>query len=194
MPTPQARDGDPNSRGASHPDRRKELCGKRGGQLDEVGVHLLPTPVASDSQGGPRALPERRTTTGPDHGPRLRDLATLLPTPRASDAAKGGPNQHGSAGDLMLPSACQPARWGRYAAAVARWETVTGHPAPAPTVPGTKGQPTLNPRLSEWMMGLPPGYLDVPGVPGSAQKAMAGNGVVPAQAALALRILLGGQP
>ncbi|NEW42751.1 DNA cytosine methyltransferase [Nocardia cyriacigeorgica] len=29
----------------------------------------------------------------------------LLPTPRASDGTKGGPNQRGSSGDLMLPSA-----------------------------------------------------------------------------------------
>ncbi len=30
---------------------------------------------------------------------------TLLPTPRATDGNKGGPNQRGSSGDLMLPSA-----------------------------------------------------------------------------------------
>ena len=46
---------------------------------------LLPTPNATDSQGGPRAVPETRTSGGPDFGPRLRDIApTLLPTPRAS--------------------------------------------------------------------------------------------------------------
>ncbi|QDF19426.1 DNA methyltransferase [Gordonia phage McKinley] len=31
-----------------------------------------------------------------------------LPTPRATDGTKGGPNQRGSSGDLMLPSAVQP--------------------------------------------------------------------------------------
>jgi len=30
---------------------------------------------------------------------------TLLPTPRATDGTKGGPNQRGSSGDLMPPSA-----------------------------------------------------------------------------------------
>lgn len=30
---------------------------------------------------------------------------TRLPTPRATDGTKGGPNQRGSSGDLMLPSA-----------------------------------------------------------------------------------------
>ena len=29
----------------------------------------------------------------------------LMPTPRATDGTKGGPNQRGSSGDLMLPSA-----------------------------------------------------------------------------------------
>lgn len=29
----------------------------------------------------------------------------MLPTPRATDGTKGGPNQRGSSGDLMLPSA-----------------------------------------------------------------------------------------
>ncbi|WP_232491333.1 hypothetical protein [Mycobacterium dioxanotrophicus] len=28
-----------------------------------------------------------------------------MPTPRATDGTKGGPNQRGSSGDLMLPSA-----------------------------------------------------------------------------------------
>jgi len=34
----------------------------------------------------------------------LDDAIALLPTPRASDGEKGGPNQRGSSGDLMLPS------------------------------------------------------------------------------------------
>lgn len=31
----------------------------------------------------------------------------MLPTPRATDGTNGGPNQRGSSGDLMLPSAVQ---------------------------------------------------------------------------------------
>jgi alpha-L-rhamnosidase len=38
-------------------------------------------------------------------GPSLTDQVRLLPTPRASDADKGSPNQHGSNGSLMLSSA-----------------------------------------------------------------------------------------
>ena len=32
-------------------------------------------------------------------------IASMLPTPRATDGTNGGPNQRGSSGDLMLPSA-----------------------------------------------------------------------------------------
>src|SRR5690606_20084476 len=39
--------------------------------------------------------------------PSLDGIAQLLPTPRATDGEKGGPNQRGSKGDLMLPSAVQ---------------------------------------------------------------------------------------
>ena len=42
-------------------------------------------------------------------GPNLRQQATDWPTPRATDGTKGGPNQAGSKGDLMLPSAA--AQW-----------------------------------------------------------------------------------
>jgi hypothetical protein len=92
LPTPTARLGDGTSRGASHPDRRKELDPKRGGELDEVAVHLLPTPTTEPS-------------TGNGHAKNLGKEAALLPTPRATDGTKGGPNQRGSSGDLMLPSA-----------------------------------------------------------------------------------------
>ncbi|GHH43998.1 hypothetical protein GCM10017774_42690 [Lentzea cavernae] len=56
----------------------------------------LPTPTTSDSNGTGR------------HGNGALDLRTtvaLLPTPKASDGTKGGPNQRGSSGDLSPPSA-----------------------------------------------------------------------------------------
>jgi hypothetical protein len=57
---------------------------------------LLPTPTVSDTNGA-----GAHGTGGPD----LRTAVSLLPTPRATDGTKGGPNQRGSSGDLMLPSA-----------------------------------------------------------------------------------------
>jgi DNA (cytosine-5)-methyltransferase 1 len=61
---------------------------------------LLPTPTAtlygSNQSDSPGAAVR----------PSLNSLApTLLPTPRASDGEKGGPNQRGSKGDLTLSSA-----------------------------------------------------------------------------------------
>lgn len=65
-----------------------------------------------------------------------------------------------------------------------------GRPAPQPTEPGRNG-PVLSPALPEWMLGLPAGWVtDVPGIPRSAQLKALGNGVVPQQAACALRLLL----
>lgn len=64
---------------------------------------MLPTPEAKLGSAGPDHARAGRERSGGD------DLTTavdkLLPTPRAGDGDKGGPNQHGSSGDLMLPSA-----------------------------------------------------------------------------------------
>jgi DNA (cytosine-5)-methyltransferase 1 len=80
--------------------------------------------------------------------------------------------------------------WGAYGPAVARWEAVLGRSAPRPTVPGKTAE-RLNPRFVEWMQGLPEGWVtDVPGLSRNAMLKALGNGVVPAQAELALRLLL----
>jgi DNA (cytosine-5)-methyltransferase 1 len=81
--------------------------------------------------------------------------------------------------------------WGAFGPAIERWERLT-RPVPAAVVPSTgKAGVRLSARFSEWMMGLPENWLAVPGVSESAQLTMAGNAVVPAQAAEALRRLLG---
>ena len=79
--------------------------------------------------------------------------------------------------------------WGKYTPAIRRWESVLGRPAPAPTVPGTNGRPRLSPYLVEWMMGLEPGHVTGHGLKPAACLKMLGNGVVPQQAELALRML-----
>ena len=51
----------------------------------------------------------------------------------------------------------------------------------------------LSPRFVEWMMGLPDGWVtDVPDLSRNDMLKALGNGVVPQQAAHALRIILGG--
>jgi DNA (cytosine-5)-methyltransferase 1 len=81
--------------------------------------------------------------------------------------------------------------WGAYEPAIRRWERVLGRAAPAPTERGPKGGARLSPYLVEWMMGLPPGHVTaVPGLSRNEQLKMLGNGVVPQQAAFALRLLV----
>ena len=146
----------------------------------------------------------------------LRTAVRLFPTPRATDGGKGGPNQRGNKGDLMLlptPSVADStggherrggARggelllkgiakydlWGDYAAAIARHEQALGRPAPDPTEPGPKGKPRLSARFVEWMMMLPAGWItDVPGVTRTEALKILGNGVVGPQCVAALQIM-----
>lgn len=171
LPTPRASDTGTPGRRASEGFRPP---------LSEVLLKLLPTPRTSDTNGA-----GKHGSGGPD----LRSVVALLPTPRATDGTKGGPNQRGSSGDLMLPSAVQPERWGAYAAAIERWELATGRQAPSPTEPGKNGQPRLAPPFVEWLMGLPAGWVTDHLGRGPALKAL-GNGVVWQQAAHAYTELL----
>lgn len=84
--------------------------------------------------------------------------------------------------------------WGPYGPAIARWEHVTGRPAPSPTEPGKTGM-RLAPRFVEWLMGCPDGWITaVPGIPRNAQLKAGGNGVVRQQGAEALRRNLAAAP
>lgn len=198
LPTPTSRD----FKNAGDPTKTAGRMAERGQPLSEIAVNaLLPTPAVNDMGDRPWANPEtwdawveKHKATGVNgngHGKSLAiEAQRLLPTPRATDGAKGGPNQAGSSGDLMLPSAVQAARWGDYAAAIARWEHAVGRPAPEPTQTSSKGNPQLSARFVEWMMGLPAGWVtDVPGVTRNEALKALGNGVVPQQCAEALRVM-----
>lgn len=159
------------------------------GGLDlRTAVALLPTPTANLGRGAGAPSPETAQARLA-HGRRfLDDAVALLPTPRASDGEKGGPNQRGSSGDVMLPAAVQPERFGKYAEAVRRHELAYGLPAPDPTEPGRTGRPRLSAAFPEFMQGLAAGWLtDV--VDRRDALRLAGNGVNPRQAAYALSTL-----
>ena len=106
----------------------------------------------------------------------------LLPSPQATNAtyssAGYGANLHETAGTLRDS-------FGPYAPAVARWETITGRTAPAPTEPPLRegGKPRLSVRFVEWLMGLPDGHVTGVGLSREKTLRALGNGVVPLQAA-----------
>ena len=105
-------------------------------------------------------------------------------------ASGGNPDTTGTHGTTLTDATVrQPGRWGDYAPAIARWEHVIGLPAPLPTELGPKGSPRLSAAFSEWLMGLPAGWITDPAMwvnvkPSTArnqQLKLAGNGVVPQQ-------------
>lgn len=177
-----------------------------GKSLHVEALRLLPTPQAHDATDGktPEQVAAMRARTGAGVW-NLNEVAAnelrLLPTPRTSDTNGAGAKASGATYDptdthhtgttLTDATVRQADRWGQYAPAIARWEALTC-PAPDPTEPtGRDGAHRLSPRFVEWMMGLPAGWVtDVPGVSRNDQLKALGNGVVPQQAAAALRWLL----
>ena len=169
-----------------------------GGCHGRFRIFLLARAADSDGSGlqgrGDRqsASPTRRhghaqpSAGGPD--------LTLIPTPSVADAAGGHERRGGKRGDeLLLKGLAKHGhldRFGTYALAIASHERLAGRPAPSPTEPGAKGKPRLSSSFVEWMMCLPEGWVDVPGLSRFEQLALLGNGVVPPQAAAALRHLL----
>lgn len=121
----------------------------------------------------------RATTnsTGQQRDERLSEATEQQRQPDASFGRDRANHQASSVGEIA---------WGRYEAAIRRWERLTGRLAPCPIEPGTKGQPRLAPAFSEWLMGLPRGFVTSLDLPYGAQHRAIGNGVVPRQAVRAL--------
>ncbi|KUM29347.1 hypothetical protein AQ436_06555 [Arthrobacter sp. EpRS66] len=159
---------------------------------------LLPTPKAGDGEmhtpmtsGRPVEKSTHLGTIAMLQAGHLehRREGKSFPTPRASDGTNGGPNQRGSKGDLMLPSAVQQPNWGQYEPSIRRWEALVGE-APPPTEITPKGKHRLNAQFAEWMMGLPPGWVTDIDISRNDQLKAIGNGVCPQQAIAALTDML----
>jgi DNA (cytosine-5)-methyltransferase 1 len=145
-------------------------------------VELMPTP-SRDSKGASVRAPIRtcgRVRTDADQQLPNAVLELAEPDPLAG-RYQVQPIDLGMREDI----------WGRYAAAIARWERLT-RPAPAPTEPSKRGKfgARLSPRFSEWLMGWPEGWVTDVDMPRGTQLKLIGNGVVPRQAEAALQILL----
>jgi hypothetical protein len=128
---------------------------------------------------------------------KRRDKAALLPTVTVQDGKNTAGKSQFERNTLPLNAEVTllpETNWGKFAPAIERWESLT-RPAPAPTKPdGKDGNHRLSAEFTEWMMGLPEGWVTAEdiGLKRNDQLKACGNGVVPQQAELALRILLEG--
>jgi hypothetical protein len=154
---------------------------------------LFPTPITSDYKNG-------KSSAG--YGLNLPETAkSLMPTPKALDGVKGNlktsQERLDSGHQVDLPNvaidlvATPITNWGKFEPAIRRWESIIGRPAPEPTKPdGKDGNHRLSSKFTEWMMGLPDGWITGHDLKRNDELKLAGNGVVPQQAELALRLLL----
>jgi len=111
----------------------------------------------------------------------------LLPTPLVDDSKNDGRNENRYP---TLASTVVQGSWGKYEPAIRRWEQKINTPAPSATIPdGRDGNHRLSPEFAEWLMGIP-GRLDDCDLTRAERLKMAGNGVCPQQAELALTILI----
>lgn len=133
-------------------------------------------------------LPTPRATRGGSS----TETSALLPTPSVADATGGHERRGGGrGGELLLKGIASHEQFGKYAPAIARHEQAFGLTAPDPTETGPSGNQRLSAAFSEFMMGLPAGWVtDVPGMRRNWMLHALGNGVVPQQAAAALRLCL----
>lgn len=153
-------------------------CHRRRGAPDTGSdtARLFPTPTCSDTRGAPlpktyaRRLAARGRTIS---GNLAEDINYILPPLGNLDRRSGGETQ---------------SVFREYAPTIEQWEAITGNKAPLPTCPSRTGKPQLNPEFSEWMMGLPAGWVTSPvlALTRAQQLKAIGNGVVPQQAASAL--------
>lgn len=193
-----------------------DLVAGQGLKVSRVSDNLLPTPVVNDMGAGKTvdgwdewtAKTKAKHQNGNGHGPslniemlRLQDQADiqLLMTPMAQEGIKAPAQQtsevKGKTGQVWLSNQAKDMElaWGKFEPAIRRWEAVLGRPAPAPTKPdGKDGAHRLSSAFTEWMMGLPEGWITGVGLTRNEELKACGNGVVPQQAELALRMLLDG--
>jgi DNA (cytosine-5)-methyltransferase 1 len=127
--------------------------------------------------------------------------STLLRTPAASEGERGhqpaskakarGGQQTLSGQFMDLFPTPVATDWNKFEPAIRRWETILGRQAPEPTKPdGKDNNHRLSSKFTEWMMGLPDGWITGHDLKRNDELKLAGNGVVPQQAELALRLLL----
>jgi hypothetical protein len=182
----------------------------RGGQVTLSGQMMtyFPTPNTMEHlparEGEARERQLRRGGQGSvrqSSGNLREDILQVMPTPTTRDY-KDGSQPHERDGVVQTDTVARAVfnsgevsatNWGKFEPAIRRWEETLGRPAPAPTKPdGKDGAHRLSADFTEWMMGVPAGWIVDVGLTRNESLKACGNGVVPQQAELALRVLLEG--
>jgi DNA (cytosine-5)-methyltransferase 1 len=164
------------------------------GNLREDIIMNLPTPTTRDYKDG-SANHERGGKVQTDTVARAifsSGEVALMGTPRTSSANGSTPKQVAAgAPKARIEDQVLLTNWGKFEPAIRRWETILDRPAPEPTKQdGKDNNHRLSSKFTEWMMGLPDGWITGHNLKRNDELKLAGNGVVPQQAELALRLLL----
>jgi hypothetical protein len=192
-------------------DQVAELAADNGLQVSpSISASLLPTPAVGHIRNHDEPIEnylqrrqdfvDGRTKGMPGASLGVAVRMEVLPTPTTRDF-KDGQAEHLRDGVVQTDTVARAVfnsgevtatNWGKFSEAIKRWEGIT-RPAPSPTKPdGKDGNHRLSAEFTEWMMGLPEGWVtaDDLGLKRNNQLKACGNGVVPQQAELALRLLL----
>ncbi|MFJ4785454.1 DNA cytosine methyltransferase [Streptomyces sp. NPDC088794] len=188
------RAGDPETGAPHERDRWFAVAHPTDADPHQLRRHWRPRHL-SQTQGWVEPADRRDQAAGT---PRI---LSLVPTPAARDWKSGASNlmdrNARPLNEFVVNRLPYSGSWVStdgtdYGPAVRRWERITGRPAPCPTEPGTRGNRRLSPAFTEWLMGLPNGWVTaVPGIPRKEQLRILGNGAVPRQAHHAYGLLLG---
>jgi hypothetical protein len=161
---------------------------------------LLRTPAASEGERGhqpaskAKARGGQQTLSGQfiDLFPTVNTMEHReIKTPEQIAALKAkSPGGYRNLRESVMNEIKPPPQWGKFEPAIRRWEAIIGRPAPEPTKPdGKEGNHRLSSKFTEWMMGLPDGWITDIGLKRNDELKACGNGVVPQQAELALSLL-----
>ena len=152
---------------------------------------LFPTPTTRDYKDGSQPH-ERDGKVQTDTVARavINGGEVLLGTPRAGNYNSSTKQVEAGAPKSRIEDQVLLTNWGKFEPAIRRWEAIIGRPAPQPTKPdGKDGNHRLSSKFTEWMMGLPDGWITDIGLKRNDELKACGNGVVPQQAELALSLL-----
>ena len=157
-------------------------------------LDLIPTPTTRDYKDG-QAEHKREGVVQTDTVARAvfnSGEITLIGTPRATASDSSSIQVANGAPKGRIEDQVKLTNWGKFEPAIRRWEQTLGISAPTPTkADGKENSHRLSSAFTEWMMGLEPGWITDCGLTRNEELKAAGNGVVPQQAEMALRLLLG---